>query len=126
MTYVYRCPQCRQEVEYVHTVSTAHVPTFCGPCSCTTEMRRVPQPVGVTLGLPSRTGQQLRKNFVAQNRDGSETVYTTMEQARQVERDRVGDDKKAAYNLRFLTKGGYVPGTPAARFADACDQAPGR
>lgn len=124
-TYVYSCPDCHQELEYGHPMSETDVPTWCGPCGCR-EMSRVPLGGAQLLikGSPLKE-RALRREFVVQNRDGSESVYRSQEQAYRAELERTGNAATARYNARYLERMGYVPGTEAAQRAEALDAAPG-
>lgn len=118
--YRYRCPDCRQEIEYAHSMRETDVPTWCGPCGCA-DMHRVPLGgQGFVVKGSRMTESPLRREFVARNRDGSESVYRTREQAYAAERDRT-NPRIAAYNVRHLERFGYVQGTEQARHAEALD-----
>lgn len=123
--YQYRCPGCRQEIEYAHSIRETDVPTWCGPCGCQ-DMHRVPLGgQGFVVKGSRLTETALRREFVSVNRDGSESSYRTREQAYAGELERTENPRIAAYNLKHLEKFGYVAGTDAARRAEALDNAPG-
>lgn len=99
------------------------VPVFC---LCAAEMRRVPQGGQALVVRGSHLKERpLRREFVANNRDGSDVVYRTQEQAYRSELERTGNPRIAAYNMKQLRTFGYVPGTPQAAQAAAIDEAPG-
>lgn len=124
-TFIYRCVACGWRVEFAHSMRETDVPVLCGPCRCT-EMYRVPLGGASFVVKGSRLVETpLRREFVAVNRDGSESVYGTKEQAYAAERDRTDNPRVAAYNLKYIEKFGYVSGTDAARQAEALDQGPG-
>lgn len=124
MTYVYHCTRCAKEIEFSHPMSETWVPTICTPCL--EEMQRVPQGGSGFYVTGSRLKETpLRREFVVNNRDGSDTVYRTVEQAKRGELDRTGNRRTVEYNLRAMRSFGYLPQTEQSRQAEAIDQAPG-
>ena len=60
---------------------------------------------------------------VIRERDGSETVYRTLQEAQRAELERCPHPMIAKKNVRdTLVRGGLVPGTPQAQRAAALDE----
>lgn len=93
------------------------------------QVYHVPSPP-LVRGTPG-SATYFRRPFVGREQDGSETVYTTLEEARRGERERVEGsplpewaqrrlaEKNVAHMRRYQ---GLLPGTDAARFCAAIEE----
>lgn len=119
MIYEYQCPDCGSAWELRHGMQE-QAPLYCVCGTLTTKAFTRPRIITGTRFVNQE--QRLRRPYVIREKDGSETVYTSVQQVKNQEGER--NDLSAPNNVARLTKQGYVPGTWQADFADACDNAP--
>jgi len=126
----YRCAQCHYAAEETQRIGDPPL-SVCPTCRAPS-YQVVPQLPAAVLyrgGTPSRSRSgyvngsvKLRREKVIRERDGSETVYRTLEDAQRGEMERCPHPLVARANVRdSIMRGGLIPGTKRAAFAQALD-----
>lgn len=129
----YRCAQCGYEEEILQDITSSPL-SICPVTSCgAPSLRQVYAPSSF-LVRGSAGERRFRREFVGRERDGSETVYRTLEQAERGERERAEGalggglpsdvkERLVRKNLaRIRSDNGLLPGTRAAQVCEAIEE----
>lgn len=127
VTRRYRCQVCRRESEARESIA-APLLTVCAFADCRSPSLRPLPAAGVTVlfrggqaGRLVNGDQRFRRPEVVREKDGRETVYTSLEQMRRAELERVSHPKIAEDNVRRAAKR-LLPHTDAARYQSAIEE----
>lgn len=126
VTRRYRCSVCTKTTEIAQPI-TAPLLTVCADPSCNSPaLLSVPSWKGSSILSGGAAGrmvngeQRFRRPEIVRERDGRETVYTSLEQMRRGELERAPHPKIAADNVKRAAKR-LLPHTNAAKFQEAIE-----
>lgn len=130
-TRAYRCAVCGMGEERLEPWDR-EPPACCPSCGATAYRRVLFAPTTIVRGgrLVNEERRFVRPRVV-ENRDGSETVYTSLQEARTAEYERAAQVTSnglartllARSNARKLASG-LLPGRDSTAFREACEGAP--